>query len=290
MGTPTHHFPRPSRAGATIGIVAALLVVAVLQPGSAGGGAHALEPRANAAALIATTTTTLFPVAHPDASIPPVEAGLAPVISRIKTTQPVVFLTIDDGLVKQPLELALLQQNRVRASLFLANLFIHNNPGFFVDFTRAGSLVEDHTVTHPNMRTLTYAQQKQEICGMADLEQQEFGRRPILFRPPGGAYNTDTQRAAAACGMRAVVNWIAKVDGGAVQYQLAPHLRPGDIVLMHFRSTFAADFAAFVNAMQAAGLHTELLEDWVSPPPKNWSGGGDLNSRPLRPERSALPS
>jgi hypothetical protein len=50
-----------------------------------------------------------------------------------------------------------------------------------------------------------------------------------------------------------------------MEYQLANVLRPGDIVLMHFRPEFGADVAAFVDALRAAGLHTELLEDWLAP-------------------------
>jgi hypothetical protein len=89
----------------------------------------------------------------------------------------------------------------------------------------------------------------------------------VFFRPPFGAYNTDTQRAAAACGMRAIVTWVVVVDQATLQYQLAHTLRPGDIVLMHFRDEFVADMQAFVDAARAAGLHTELLEDWLAPRP-----------------------
>lgn len=83
------------------------------------------------------------------------------------------------------------------------------------------------------------------------------------MRPPGGNYNKDTPRAAAACGMKAVVQWIAKANGGSMQYQIGHGLRAGDIVLMHFRPEFKSDMQAFLDAEKAAGLHTELLEDWL---------------------------
>jgi peptidoglycan/xylan/chitin deacetylase (PgdA/CDA1 family) len=191
--------------------------------------------------------------------------ALAPVIARISTTQPVVFLTIDDGVHKADDELPMLEANDVHASLFLVNALIHRNPGFFVPFATAGNPIENHTMSHRSMPTLSYTEQVAEICGEADLQVQQFGRRPVLFRPPGGAYNTDTQRAAAACGMRAIVTWVATIDHGALQYQLARTLRPGDIVLMHFRPEFRSDLQAFVNVMHAQGLHTELLEDWLAP-------------------------
>lgn len=201
----------------------------------------------------------------PDYTIPLVTNGVAPVISHLPTKQPVVFLGIDDGGNKQQFEIDLMRQNNIKASLFLADRFIWNNYDFFKGFKDEGSVIEDHTLHHPNLTTLSFDQQKQEICGMADVEQKQYGRRPILFRPPGGSYNLTTQRAAAACGMKAVVMWIAKANGGSMQYQIGHSLRAGDIVLMHFRPEFKQDLQAFINAQNAAHLHTVLLENWLAP-------------------------
>jgi peptidoglycan/xylan/chitin deacetylase (PgdA/CDA1 family) len=208
---------------------------------------------------------TPTPSIVPDAHITPLSDGLAPVITSLSTNQPVVFLTIDDGAHKTPDELQTMNDNGIKATLFLARAFISSNPGFFIDFTKAGNPIENHTLSHDtNMtKTMSYEQQKQEICGMADYEQQQYGRRPIFFRPPGGAYTTVMRRAAADCGMKAVVTWIAKANGGSMQYQIGDHLRPGDIVLMHFRPEFQQDLKAFMDAAKSQHLHTELLQDWL---------------------------
>lgn len=198
-----------------------------------------------------------------DYVIPPVTNGLAPVLSTIPTRQNVVFLGIDDGITKQDSELQLLKANNVKASLYLADTHIKDNPNFFRGFIRAGSVVENHSVNHRMMSQLSYAEQRQEICDDSDRQYLQFGRRPVLFRPPYGDYNQDTQRAAAACGIKAVVMWIAKANNGSMQYQVGNSLRPGDIVLMHFRPEFAADMRAFLDAQKAAGLHTVLLENWL---------------------------
>lgn len=201
----------------------------------------------------------------PDVHIPPVENGLAPVVTSLPTAQPVVFLTIDDGAHKSPDELQSLRNNHIKASLFLSKLFIADNPGFFTDFVNAGYPIENHTLSHNiNMvKNMTYEQQRQEICGMADYEQQQYGRRPMLYRPPGGAYSQVMRQAAAACGMKAVVTWTAKANGGSMQYQIGDHLRPGDIVLMHFRPEFQQDFKAFLDAARSQNLRTDLIENWL---------------------------
>lgn len=197
----------------------------------------------------------------PDYTIPAAEEGMAPVIYRIPTDLPIVYLGIDDGAFKSQEVVDLLAANNIKASLFLADSFIASDPDFFKAIISQGSVVENHTLSH-NTRMIdeSYDFQKSEICGMADKIEEYYGRRPTLFRPPGGTYSDSLRRAASECGMKAVVTWIAKANGGAMQYQVGDRLRPGDIVLMHFRPEFAQDLAAFVSAMEAAGLHTELLE------------------------------
>lgn len=199
----------------------------------------------------------------PDFIIPAAVDGQTPVLSHIPTKQPVVFLGIDDGLYKQAFEPKLLKDYHIRASLFLDNDAIKDRPEFFQSFIANGSRIENHTLDHPLLTNLSYEQQRQQICGEANLQQQQYGQRPVLFRPPGGAYNGDTTRAAAACGMQALVLWTSKANGGFMQYQTGHSLQAGDIVLMHFRPEFKSDLDAFEAALKAAGLHTELLEDWL---------------------------
>lgn len=200
----------------------------------------------------------------PDFKLPPVINGMAPVITKIETQQKVVFLTIDDGAIKRNSDLALLQKQKIPASLFLAHTFVAGKADFYKQYLDAGYLIENHTMTH-NLEFIqfTFEQQKAEICGMSDYAASNFGRRPALFRPPGGPYTHVTQQAAAACGIRAIVDWETLVGSGRMAFQVGTKLRPGDIVLMHFRPEFPQDLAAFVKAQKAAGLKVVLLEDYL---------------------------
>ncbi|MFF1828495.1 polysaccharide deacetylase family protein [Paenarthrobacter sp. NPDC058040] len=201
----------------------------------------------------------------PDYQLPPIVGGLAPVITKIPTKHPVVFLTIDDGNIKTPESVKLMGEYDYPASLFLTRDTIADNPAFFKAFAAQGSLVENHTVSHNiNMvRQWGYQQQLNDMVGMQDYALQQYGRKPTLFRPPGGAYSNVMRQAVAAAGMKAIVTWEAKANAGKMDYQVGNSLRPGDIVLMHFRAEFAADLAAFRAAQLAAGLEVVLLEDFL---------------------------
>lgn len=203
----------------------------------------------------------------PDYVLPPIVDGMAPVLTKVSTEQKVVFLTIDDGAIKRDSDLALLENNGLKASLFLAHNFIAGGSDFYRKYTAAGHLIENHTMTHNlGFIQLSYEQQKAEICGMADFEEQQFGRRPVFFRPPGGPYTMATRRAVAECGMKAIVDWESKANAGGMDYQVGAGLRPGDIVLMHFRKEFPEDLAAFLKAQKAARLKVVLLEDYLATP------------------------
>ncbi|SEE97456.1 Peptidoglycan/xylan/chitin deacetylase, PgdA/CDA1 family [Arthrobacter alpinus] len=201
----------------------------------------------------------------PDYVLPPIVDGLAPVLTKIPTEQKVVFLTIDDGALKRDSDLELLEENGIKASIFLAHKFIAGDSQFYKKYTAAGHLIENHTMTHNlGFIQLSYEQQKAEICGMADFAEQQYGRRPVFFRPPGGPYTQVTRQAVADCGLKAIVDWEAKANAGGMDYQVGAGLRPGDIVLMHFRPEFPDDLGAFLKAQQAAGLKVVLLEDYLA--------------------------
>jgi peptidoglycan/xylan/chitin deacetylase (PgdA/CDA1 family) len=196
--------------------------------------------------------------------MPTLAPAAIPVLDRISTTEPVVFLGIDDGWIQTKDSLAWLIGHHLPFTLFLTNNGIKNNYGYFQQLQAAGMVVENHTLSHPDLTRLTLAQQRAEICGTADIFANVFGRRPTLFRPPYGAMNNLTRQAAAECGMKAIIMWHAKVSDGAVQFQdKNTDFLPGDIVLMHFHPEFAADIKAFTDQVEKDHLQVGRLEDWI---------------------------
>ena len=81
---------------------------------------------------------------------------------------------------------------------------------------------------------------------------------------PFGEYNNLTIEAVRQCGLKAIVLWHAKANGGSMQFQDGKHhLEPGDIVLMHFRAEFLQDINAFINQVEQDHLQIARLEDWI---------------------------
>ena len=193
------------------------------------------------------------------------EGGLVPVISQVKTTDRVVFLTIDDGYAKDPAFKDYVVANKIPLTMFLVSQAAAAKPSFFSSIaTVKGSSIQNHGVNHSSLRTLSAAGQRKQICGNAATEKKLFGKAPTLVRPPYGAYNQTTRSVAYQCGMKALVLWSASMPSSKLYYGSGTKLKPGDIILIHFRPTDGVkNMKKLLGIINAANLQIGSLTDYV---------------------------
>lgn len=211
-----------------------------------------------------TTTTTKAWPKGPVLTIP--AAGAVPVISTITTADPVVFLTIDDGAIRDPRVPELLAQFKVPATLFVNEGAYLADPDYFLRVIASGGSINSHTRSHTLLTKLSPAAQRAEICGMKDIIGQHVFVAGHLFRAPFGVSNAATQTAAGSCGINAVLFWHAALNDGRVQYQQGNQLRPGDIVLSHFRTDLYDNLRALLWQCALQGLTIAPIEDYLPLP------------------------
>lgn len=206
--------------------------------------------------------------------LPKTDPGKVPVIDRIPLPagEKIVFLTFDDGAEKDPEFLKMAADLKLPISMFLTDSVASSDYGHFEKLRDNGSAstVNNHTLTHPNLRTLSFEAQKKEICGQQDKLEQRFGQRPPLFRPPFGNYNDDTLRAASECGVSSILLWRVSMQINNFQYAQGSALQPGDIVLAHFRGPSELKGATeiqmttrMLQRIQEQGYKIGRLEDYL---------------------------
>ncbi|MFB4299071.1 polysaccharide deacetylase family protein [Actinomadura sp. NTSP31] len=199
--------------------------------------------------------------------------GLPPVVDHIDTQDRVVFLTIDDGYTYDSEFVDLVRKERVPILTFLTTTYLRGQGQYFLAMRNAGSQIEDHTVTHPNMPTLSPEAQKRQICDSADAIQREYGRRPQIFRPPFGAYNQATRQASKDCGMKSILTWTAEFYNGTTgpgvgfngfaRADGGKGFKPGDIILMHYRKGLAGEFRMILGWIRQAGLRPAAVQNYL---------------------------
>lgn len=206
------------------------------------------------------------PLVPPGAGAPPGP----PIVDHVPTDDKVVFVTIDDGSEKDPAFIQQAHDLGLPFTAFLTDDEASSDYGYFEQLRRLGNGIQNHTLTHPRLPDLEFEEQAHEICGQQDVLARHFGTRPYLFRPPYGAVDDDTVRAAAACGVRALVMWSAEMKAGGLEYASGGRLHSGDIVLAHFRGpaqqegrTMTDVMTALLREIQAQGFAVARLEDYL---------------------------
>ena len=218
--------------------------------------------RSHASVSIPTTTSTAPPTTT--TTIPPPPAA-APRVDHVVTTDPVVFITIDDGWHPLPDVLAFLQAHHAPVTAFLIAPIAQRDADFYRQVLQLGGTIENHTMHHLDLARLSLAQQATELCPAADLIGATFGRRALLARPPGGAENQFTDRAVGYCGMYVTVLWDAKFSDHRFSLAHPGGVRAGDIVLMHWGPGLLQDLQTLFPLLDAAGLHPAPLQDYIGP-------------------------
>jgi peptidoglycan/xylan/chitin deacetylase (PgdA/CDA1 family) len=182
------------------------------------------------------------------------------VFSAVPVTDKVVFITIDDGLVKDPGFIQMVKDFQVPITLELANLFISDDYAYFARLYETGFVsIQNHTVNHPlSMPALPASQQLYEISRQQEILHREYGVTPYLFRPPGGNYDETTIAAAGQAGLKGVMLWKEAMEISDMQYQTSVHrLHPGDIILCHFRGPAQLHGETMVRMMTRLYRHIQ---------------------------------
>ena len=269
--------------GAGASAPAAKIVSAATTPSAAASAAASPSPSPTNpgsgsadAELIAQRYSGLkpFPDAPTPPAVKPVDLNVAqpPVISRIPTDQKIVFVTIDDGLEKEPAFLQMVKDFQVPLTLFLTDAIIKDDYGYFTKLLDTGMVtIQNHTLTHQDMPTISAARQLDEVSGQQEKLIREYGSTPYLFRPPYGNYNSNTVKAVKeTSGLKGLVVWKESMQITDMQYQGAHRLNPGDVILSHFRGpaqlkgeTMIGMVTNLFKKIQAQGFTIAKLTDYV---------------------------
>lgn len=217
----------------------------------------------------ATTTTAAPPVSVPAITVGALVGGPGPipVIRRVPTFDPVVFITIDDGVHPEEDALTVIRDEKLPVTLFLNQTYLKANGDYFRRLQDAGAVIGTHTMSHADLKGTDPGLQHSQICDLVGEFRDRFGQVPTLFRPPYGSYDRVTLEQAASCGITTAVHWSAVADSGTIVTADGP-LRPGDIILLHFKPGLGLKLRAVVAQASAAGLRPASLADYIASAPR----------------------
>lgn len=152
----------------------------------------------------------------------------------------VVYITFDDGpsSIYTPRVLKVLSQYGVRATFFEVGQNVAAHPSLTSQVYRAGNSVQNHTWSHPDLRTLSATQFAFQVNATDRQIHAHTGYRPCCLRPPYGAVNATVRARAAQLGKKLALwtvdpqDW-SRPGASAIRWRVLNYVRPGSVVLLH---------------------------------------------------------
>lgn len=137
-----------------------------------------------------------------------------------------------------PPMLETLKKHHVKATFFLEGRWVKNNPDAAKMIVDAGHEIGNHSFSHPNMKTLSEDQIKQELEKTNDVIQSVTGKTCQWFAPPSGSYRQEVVDLAAQMKLGTIMWSVDTIDWQKPQpdvliQRVMTKIHPGAMVLMH---------------------------------------------------------
>jgi peptidoglycan-N-acetylglucosamine deacetylase len=179
------------------------------------------------------------------------------VVWRVRTAQPLVGLSFDDGPSAEhtPRVLEILAKHNARATFFLIGARAAEDPATLNKIRSAGHEVGNHCFT---IRSITRGSDQEFVANLLQTE-AALGLlgTPKLFRPPGGRFRASQLALAEAHGYRTVLGsaypYDAHVPSGYIRWLVTKNLAPGVIVILHDGIPEPSRMISVLDAILTAG-------------------------------------
>jgi polysaccharide deacetylase family sporulation protein PdaB len=195
---------------------------------------------------------------------------LRPVYSA-KTAEKVIALTFDLswGTKTGPIVLDILKAEQVKATFFLSGPWAKNHGEMVQRIKAEGHEIESHGQAHVNLNELGRAGAAKNIGEAHAILEGLTGRAPTFIRPPNGAFNDESVRAAKDLGYATVIWSVDSLDwknpgADLIIRRVTRLIHPGAIVLFHASDTCKQTHVALptvLKELKAQGYQFVLLDN-----------------------------
>lgn len=181
-----------------------------------------------------------------------------------------IYLTFDEGYENGYTAdiLDVLKENQVPAIFFVTYDYVTKEPNLVKRMIDEGHEVENHSVHHLSMPTLSKDEMRSEIVDLSTYVKENFAYDMHLFRPPMGEFSEQSLAVAKSLGYQTVFWSFAYQDWNpnkqpstqSALKKMKERLHPGAIYLLHAVSkTNKECLGEFIKQAKEEGFEFALL-------------------------------
>lgn len=216
----------------------------------------------------------------------------------------IVALTFDDGPHPEITTRVLdaLAAAGARATFFMVGENALRHPDLVRRTVAEGHALGVHTLSHRHAWITTPSWLRREMTLGADaIRTAAQGASPLWFRPPWGAFNAETRRAAARLGLRIALwscdagDWLPGATSAAIAARVGRGLSDGAIIDLHDGGrtprgcmAMADALPAILTEIRAAGLQAVHLGEMFGLPAVRWTPGTDVPEEPASGRKEGI--
>ncbi len=251
-------------------------------------------------AALAVLSCVLFPnpsFASPVKSPRPAVERKAVLLNEVPTQAKLIAFTFDDGpnRLYTPQVLDLLRRYHAHATFFLIGQEVVRYPEMVKKIEAAGMEVGNHGMHHKWLHKLTPQEVQQEVLGGADAITAAGGRKPYLYRLPGGYASESSLRLLRRLGYTVIGwsvdtrDWQMRATAEGIEGVVMREAAPGRIVIMHDgairREPTLTALSHVLPALEAKGYTIVSVGELLTK--SNYAALRKLPPQPCRPKRPA---
>ncbi len=199
-------------------------------------------------AALAVLTSALFatpalaaPMKAPVPAPAPAVQRQALLLKEVPTQVKMIAFTFDDGPNRRytPQVLDLLQKYHAHATFFLIGQEVVRFPEMVKKIEASGMEIGNHGMHHKWLHKLTADDIQKEITGGSDAITSAGGKKPYLYRLPGGYASEDASKLLGSLGYTVIGwsvdtrDWRMSATAEGIERIVMRDAAPGRIVIMH---------------------------------------------------------
>lgn len=162
--------------------------------------------------------------------------------------------------------LATLKEHHVSATFFLEGRWVQKNPELAKMIDDAGHEVGNHSFTHPNMKTISSSQIRQEITRTNEVIKATIGIKPKWLAPPSGSYRDEVVKIASEEKLGTImwsvdtIDW-QKPSPDVLINRVMGKVHNGAIILMHPTASTAKSLDRLIELIKDKNLHLDTVSE-----------------------------